>query len=98
MVRPLHVVEVDALLSEVRPTELGVAAAPESRVVYVDNDPIVMAHARALMTSASEGKTTYVQADLREPETILTHEDVVATLDFDEPVAGLEQQPNGQWR
>jgi hypothetical protein len=69
--------------------QVAQAAAPESRVVYVDNDPIVMAHAQALMTSASEGKTAYVQADLREPETILTHEDVLATLDFDEPAAVL---------
>ena len=42
-------------------------AAPRSRVVYVDNDPIVLAHARALLTSRGPGRTDYIEADLRDP-------------------------------
>ncbi|MBN0046571.1 SAM-dependent methyltransferase [Streptomyces actuosus] len=59
--------------------------APESRVVYVDNDPIVLAHARALLTSGPEGRTDYVDADLRDVSAIL--ERAAETLDFDRPVA-----------
>ena len=47
--------------------EVAQATAPESRVVYVDNDPMIMAHARALLTSTPQGATDYVHADLREP-------------------------------
>lgn len=61
--------------------------APESRVVYADNDPLVLAHARALLTSSPEGRTSYIQADLREPETILDSPVVRETLDFSQPVA-----------
>jgi hypothetical protein len=61
--------------------------APESRVVYADNDPIVLAHARALLSSVPEGRTTYIQADLREPDKILADPVVRDTLDFDRPVA-----------
>ena len=60
-------------------------AAPESRVVYVDNDPIVLAHARALLTSSSEGETAYIDADLRAAGTIL--ERAANVLDFGQPVA-----------
>ncbi len=60
-------------------------AAPRSRVVYVDNDPIVLAHARALLTSAPEGATTYIDADLRDTGTIL--ERAAGILDFRQPVA-----------
>ena len=66
--------------------EVAQAIAPESRVVYVDNDPIVLVHARALLTSSPEGRTTYLDADLRDPKTILTHPDLRDTLDLDEPV------------
>jgi hypothetical protein len=59
--------------------------APESRIVYVDNDPIVLAHARALLTSTPEGVTAYVDADLRDPDKIL--EAAAQTLDFSRPVA-----------
>ncbi|MFH9602323.1 MULTISPECIES: SAM-dependent methyltransferase [Streptomyces] len=59
--------------------------APESRVVYVDNDPVVLAHARALLTSGPEGRTDYIDADLKSPERIL--ELASATLDFSRPVA-----------
>ncbi|MFG3291408.1 SAM-dependent methyltransferase [Streptomyces sp. NPDC048179] len=58
---------------------------PDSRVVYVDNDPIVLAHARALLTSGPEGRTDYIDADFRNPAEIL--EQASKTLDFDEPVA-----------
>ncbi|WP_416973548.1 SAM-dependent methyltransferase [Streptomyces sp. 4F14] len=59
--------------------------APDSRVVYVDNDPVVLAHARALLTSGPEGRTDYIDADLDEPGRIL--ELAAQTLDFGEPVA-----------
>jgi hypothetical protein len=55
--------------------------------VYVDNDPIVLAHARALLTSSAEGKTAYIHADLREPEKILADPVTTATLDFTQPIA-----------
>ncbi|MBA9007065.1 SAM-dependent methyltransferase [Thermomonospora cellulosilytica] len=58
---------------------------PACRVVYVDNDPIVLAHARSLLTSTPEGRTAYVDADLRDPEKILA--EARATLDFDRPIA-----------
>jgi SAM-dependent methyltransferase len=67
--------------------EVAQAGAPECRVVYVDNDPIVLAHARALLTSSPEGKTAYIQADLREPEKILADPVALQTLDFTRPVA-----------
>ncbi len=59
--------------------------APESRVVYVDNDPVVLAHARALLTSGPEGRTDYIDADLKSPERIL--EQAAETLDLSRPVA-----------
>ncbi len=60
---------------------------PAARVVYVDNDPIVLAHARALLTSQTPGATAYLDADLRDPEKILHHPDLAATLDLSRPVA-----------
>jgi hypothetical protein len=51
--------------------EVAQAVAPESRIVYVDNDPLVLVHARALLTSSPEGATDYIEADLHEPDTIL---------------------------
>ncbi|WP_103500899.1 MULTISPECIES: SAM-dependent methyltransferase [unclassified Streptomyces] len=60
-------------------------AAPDARVVYVDNDPLVLAHARALLTSTPEGSTTYVDADLREPERIVAA--AGRSLDLTRPVA-----------
>jgi len=56
-------------------------------VAYVDYDPIVLAHARALLASSPEGRTAYLDADLREPEKILGHPAVAKTLDFSQPVA-----------
>jgi hypothetical protein len=64
--------------------EVSQAAAPESRVVYVDNDPLVLAHARALLTSSPEGRTAYLDADLRDPDLIL--EQAAGTLDLTRPV------------
>ena len=60
---------------------------PNSRVVYVDNDPVVLAHGRALL--ANDAKTTVVQADLRDPQAILNHPEVRRLLDFDRPVGLL---------
>ncbi|GAA2460215.1 SAM-dependent methyltransferase [Actinomadura vinacea] len=65
--------------------EVAQRVAPESRIVYVDNDPLVLAHARALLTSTSEGSTTYLDADLHRPEQIVARARKV--LDFDRPVA-----------
>jgi hypothetical protein len=65
--------------------QVAQAVAPESRIVYVDNDPLVLAHARALLTSTPEGVTDYVDADLREPDKIL--DAAAKTLDFTQPVA-----------
>ena len=67
--------------------EVAQGLVPSCRVVYVDNDPIVLAHARALLTSSPEGKTAYIQADLREPEKILGDPVTTATLDFSQPIA-----------
>ena len=65
--------------------EVAQTSAPECRVVYVDNDPLIMSHARALLTSKPEGATNYVYADLRNPGTILR--EAARTLDFSRPIA-----------
>ncbi|MBL7499694.1 SAM-dependent methyltransferase [Frankia sp. CNm7] len=67
--------------------EVAQRVAPDARIVYVDNDPIVLAHSRALLRSAPEGRTAYLEADLREPERILRSAEVRETLDLSEPVA-----------
>ena len=59
---------------------------PTSRVVYVDNDPLVMVHARALLRGPPEGRTAYIQGDLADPESILQHEALTETLDLSKPV------------
>ena len=59
--------------------------APGARIVYVDNDPLVLAHARALLTSTPEGATAYIHADLRDPDKILA--EAAETLDFTKPIA-----------
>jgi hypothetical protein len=66
--------------------QVAQSIAPSSRIVYVDNDPIVLAHARALLTSSAAGATAYIDADLRDPETILTDPQLLHTLDLSEPV------------
>jgi hypothetical protein len=65
--------------------EVAQRVAPESRVVYVDNDPLVLVHARALLTSTPEGATDYLQADLRDPADVIAG--AARTLDFRQPVA-----------
>jgi hypothetical protein len=65
--------------------EVAQSTAPASRVVYVDNDPLVLTHARALLTSSPEGATAYLDADLRETGKII--EQAEAVLDFSQPVA-----------
>ena len=65
--------------------EVAQAAAPDSRVVYVDNDPIVLVHARKLLASAPEGTTQYVEGDLRDPAAVL--DAAARTLDFAQPTA-----------
>jgi hypothetical protein len=69
--------------------EVAQAVAPDARVVYVDNDPLVLVHARALLAGPGRGVTTIIQADLRDPQAILTHPDLAKVIDFREPVAIL---------
>lgn len=65
--------------------EVAQAVAPDARIVYVDNDPLVLAHANALLTSTPEGSTDYVEADLLDAATVL--EGAAKTLDLSQPVA-----------
>ncbi|MQA88452.1 MAG: SAM-dependent methyltransferase [Streptosporangiales bacterium] len=65
--------------------EVAQRVAPESRIVYVDKDPIVLAHARALLSGTREGATHYIDADLRDPDKIL--QEAAGTLDLGQPVA-----------
>jgi SAM-dependent methyltransferase len=67
--------------------EVAQSVIPDSRVVYVDNDPIVLAHAQALLIGNPEGQTAFIQADLHEPEKILDHPTTREVLDFAEPIA-----------
>ncbi|MEZ0094086.1 SAM-dependent methyltransferase [Streptacidiphilus sp. EB129] len=69
--------------------EIAQAVAPESRVVYVDNDPIVLAHARALLRGTQQGRTGYIDADFRDPEKILHAPQSLDLLDFSQPMALL---------
>jgi hypothetical protein len=64
--------------------EVAQRSAPECRVVYVDNDPIVLAHARALLTSTPQGATAYLHADLRDSDAVL--DGAARTLDFRRPI------------
>jgi S-adenosyl methyltransferase len=66
--------------------EVAQAIAPQSRVVYVDNDPIVVSHARALLVSSPEGHIDYVEGDLRAPQDILRSPGLRATLDMEQPI------------
>lgn len=65
--------------------EIAQRVAPDAKIVYVDNDPLVLAHARALLTSSPEGVTVYIDADLHEPDAILRQ--VTRTLDLTQPTA-----------
>jgi hypothetical protein len=67
--------------------EVAQSVAPESRIVYVDNDPLVLAHARALLTSRPEGATSYLDADMHDMDLVLR--EAARTLDFAQPVAVL---------
>src|SRR3954468_17774137 len=67
--------------------EVAQAIDPKARVVYVDNDPIILAHARRLLSNTPDGgATAYIHADLRDPDAILGHPDLRATLDLTKPV------------
>jgi SAM-dependent methyltransferase len=66
--------------------EVAQRIAPDARIVYVDNDPLVLAHARALLTSSRRGRTQYLEADLRDPEKILADPALRGTLDLTRPV------------
>jgi trans-aconitate methyltransferase len=65
--------------------EVAQRVAPSSRIVYVDHDPVVLAHAKELLTSTPEGACAYLDGDLRDPDTILAA--AAETLDFGQPVA-----------
>src|SRR5262249_32773587 len=65
--------------------ELAQRADPASRIVYVDHDPMVLIHARGLLTSTPEGAADFIGADMRDPQAILSR--AAATLDFGQPVA-----------
>lgn len=65
--------------------QVAQSVAPDARIVYVDNDPVVLAHAHALLTSTPEGRTAYLDADLYDPEAVL--EAAAGTLDLSRPVA-----------
>lgn len=69
--------------------EVAQRVAPESRIVYIDSDPMVIAHARALLTSSPEGRTASIQADLRDPSAILESPVTRDVIDFTQPVALL---------
>ncbi|MFD0304212.1 SAM-dependent methyltransferase [Streptomyces sp. NPDC127119] len=73
--------------------EIAQRVAPEARVVYVDNDPLVLTHARVLLTSTPEGATDYVDADLHDPATVLR--EASRTLDLSRPVALTLMQVSG---
>lgn len=64
--------------------EVAQRVAPESKIVYVDNDPLVLVHAQALLTSSPQGACDYIDADVRDPDAILRA--AVQTLDFDRPI------------
>ena len=66
--------------------EVVQAVTPQARIVYVDNDPIVLAHARALLSSGADGHCAYLDADLRQPDAILADPQLLRTLDMSQPV------------
>ncbi|WP_330285835.1 SAM-dependent methyltransferase [Streptomyces sp. NBC_00576] len=73
--------------------EIAQRVAPDARIVYVDNDPLVLTHAEALLTSSPEGVTDYVDADLHDPDTVLR--EAARTLDLSRPVALTLMQVSG---
>ena len=71
--------------------EVAQAAAPDARIVYVDNDPMVLRHAQALLSSSPEGRTAYVESDLRDTSAIIR--EASSTLDFGAPIALMLSGP-----
>ena len=69
--------------------EVAQAIEPSFRIVYVDNDPLVLVHARTLLTSHPQGRTAYIQADVRDPDAIVTAPATIDLLDFSQPVGLL---------
>lgn len=69
--------------------EVAHEVAPDARIVYVDNDPLVLAHARALLAGCAKDRTTVIEGDLRDPDAILKQVDEQKAIDFDQPVAVL---------
>jgi hypothetical protein len=67
--------------------EIAQRVNPAARVVYADNDPIVLAHAKALLIGTTEGRTSYVQADVTDPAALLASAELRETLDFSRPIA-----------
>ncbi|MES4904012.1 MULTISPECIES: SAM-dependent methyltransferase [unclassified Streptomyces] len=67
--------------------QVAQSVAPDARVVYTDHDPIVLAYAQALLNGTPEGRTAYVEADVREPQKIITAPELLDTLDLGKPVA-----------
>jgi hypothetical protein len=67
--------------------QIAQSVAPDARIVYADNDPIVLAYAQALLNSTPEGRTAYIEADVREPQRILTATELIETLDLSRPLA-----------
>ncbi|WP_406118450.1 SAM-dependent methyltransferase [Streptomyces sp. NBC_00989] len=67
--------------------QVAQSVVPEARVVYADNDPLVLKYAERLMRSTRQGRTAYVQADVNDPETLLNSPEVAEILDFDQPIA-----------
>jgi hypothetical protein len=67
--------------------EIAQGMVPQARIVYVDNDPLVLVHARALLTSSPEGVTDYIEADVHDPDAILR--EAARTLDFTQPIGLL---------
>jgi hypothetical protein len=66
--------------------EVAQSVVPGARIVYADNDPIVLAHSRALMASSPQGRTAYIHGDVRDPESILGAPQLTQTLDLTQPV------------
>lgn len=69
--------------------EVAQSVAPESRIIYVDNDPIVLTHARALLAGTPEGRTAYLDSDFRDHDRILSAPETSELIDFTQPVALL---------
>ncbi|MFD4560840.1 SAM-dependent methyltransferase [Streptomyces sp. NPDC058469] len=67
--------------------QVAQSVVPEARVVYADNDPLVLKYAERLMRSTRQGRTAYVQADVNDPDTLLNSPEVADILDFDRPIA-----------